>query len=74
MSAWVRSRHSGKSARCPLFPQKQPLFPQKQTFVRANGTSAMLADIGRRREQGKSGFRFSFPHYFLRDPLGDYLL
>jgi hypothetical protein len=33
-----------------------------------------LADIGRRREQGKSGFRFSFPHYFLRDPLGDYLL
>ena len=27
-----------------------------------------------RRPEGKSGFRFSLPHYLLRDPLGDYLL
>lgn len=31
-------------------------------------------DVIRRPARGKSGFRFSLPHYLLRDPLGDYLL
>jgi len=31
-------------------------------------------DVIRRPAGGKSGFRFSLPHYLLRDPLGDYLL
>jgi len=33
-----------------------------------------LAEIGRRHEQGNQDSVLAFPHYFLGDPLGDYLL